>query len=205
MMRGPRADFRVRAVAAIDDDFSQRQAARRFRIGMSLAWAWYRQPWRGKSRKQDKPCRSKLDVHETFILVVIKDGLDITFAENVASCSGARCAGSAPISCTAAQSGSMASPISTLRGWFSSTVRRIRNRSCETISRQTLHPRRWAAMHGRMPYGERYRQVLTPELCPGTTLGHGQFAIPQGQQFAKGHRRPEPVSCSRRHTPQTST
>ena len=84
MTRSPRADLRGRVIAAIEDGVSRREAARRFRIGISTAGSWYRryrETGEMEARKQGQPSRSKLDAHEAFILGLIEDAPDITLAE----------------------------------------------------------------------------------------------------------------------------
>ncbi|MBW3551579.1 MAG: transposase [Proteobacteria bacterium] len=84
MTRSLSADLRGRVIAAIEEGVSTRQAARRFRIGISTAGNWYRryrETGEMEARKQGQPSRSKLDAHEAFILDLIKDAPDITLAE----------------------------------------------------------------------------------------------------------------------------
>lgn len=84
MTRSLSTDLRRRVLAAIDDGVSTREAARRFRIGISTAGAWYRryrETGETEARKQGQPSRSKLDVHEAFILGLIEEAPDITLAE----------------------------------------------------------------------------------------------------------------------------
>ena len=73
---------------------STREAARRFRIAISTAGAWYhryRETGETEARKQGQPSRSKLDAHEAFILGLIEEAPDITLAEiGQASCRRAR-------------------------------------------------------------------------------------------------------------------
>ncbi|MER9026752.1 transposase [Mesorhizobium sp. M0815] len=67
-----------------DDGVSTREAARRFRIGISTAGSWYRryrETGETQARKQGQPSRSKLDAREAFILGLIEDAPDITLAE----------------------------------------------------------------------------------------------------------------------------
>jgi transposase len=145
MTRSLSADLRGRVIAAIEDGVSTREAARRFRIGISTAGSWYRryrETGETQARKQGQPSRSKLDPHEAFILGLIEDAPDITLAEigeRLAAERGVRVApstvwlfldrrgitfkkrrrtppnSSAPMSCAAAEPGSMASSISTPR------------------------------------------------------------------------------------------
>ncbi|WP_353646998.1 IS630 family transposase [Mesorhizobium sp. WSM2240] len=84
MTRSLSGDLRGRVIAAIEDGVSTREAARRFRIGISTAGAWhrrYRETGEMQARKQGQPSRSKLDTHEAFILALIEDAPDITLAE----------------------------------------------------------------------------------------------------------------------------
>jgi transposase len=146
MTRSLSADLRGRVIAAIEDGVSTREAARRFRIGISTAGSWYRryrETGEMEARKQGQPSRSKLDAHEAFILGLIEHTRDITLAEigeRLAAERGMRVApstvwlflerrgitfkkrrrtppnSSAPMSCAAAGPGSMTSSISTPRG-----------------------------------------------------------------------------------------
>jgi transposase len=84
MTRSLSADIRGRVIAAIEDGVSTREAARRFRIGVSTAGTWYRRyrtTGEMEARKQGQPSRSKLDAHEAFILGLIAEAPDITLAE----------------------------------------------------------------------------------------------------------------------------
>lgn len=84
MTRSLSGDLRGRVIAAIEDGVSTREAARRFRIGISTAGAWYRryrETGETEARKQGQPSRSKLDAHEAFILGLIEKAPDITLAE----------------------------------------------------------------------------------------------------------------------------
>jgi transposase len=84
MTRSLSADLRGRVIAAIEDGVSTREAARRFRIGISTAGSWYRryrETGEMEARKQGQPSRSKLDAHEAFILGLIEHAPDITLAE----------------------------------------------------------------------------------------------------------------------------
>jgi len=146
MTKSLSADLRGRVIAAIEDGISTREAARRFRIGVSTAGAWYRRyrdTGETQARKQGQPSRSKLDAHEAFILGLIEDTPDITLVEigeRLAAERGVRVAAStvwlfldrrgitfkkrrrtpqssnAPMSCAAAGPGSTDSPISIPRG-----------------------------------------------------------------------------------------
>jgi transposase len=146
MTRSLSADLRRRVIAAIEEGVSTREAARRFRIGISTAGNWhrrYRETGELEARKQGQPSRSKLDAHEAFILGLIEDAPDITLAEigeRLAAERGVRVApstvwlfldrrgitfkkrrltppsSSAPMFCAVAEPGSTASLISTQRG-----------------------------------------------------------------------------------------
>jgi len=84
MTRSLSEDLRGRVIAAISEGLSTREAARRFRIGISTAGSWYRR-YRATgetvARKQGQPSRSKLDPHEGFILGLIAEMPDITLTE----------------------------------------------------------------------------------------------------------------------------
>ena len=84
MTRSLSGDLRGRVIAAIEDGVSTREAARRFRVGISTAGAWYRryrETGETEARKQGQPSRSKLDAHEAFILGLIEAAPDVTLAE----------------------------------------------------------------------------------------------------------------------------
>lgn len=84
MTRSLSGDLRGRVISAIEDGVSTREAARRFRIGISTAGAWYRryrETGEMEARKQGQPSRSRLDAHEAFILGLIENAPDITLAE----------------------------------------------------------------------------------------------------------------------------
>jgi transposase len=84
MTRSLSGDLRGRVIGAIKEGVSTREAARRFRIGISTAGAWYRryrETGEIEARKQGQPSRSKLDPHEAFILGLIEEAPDITLAE----------------------------------------------------------------------------------------------------------------------------
>jgi transposase len=146
MTRSLSGDLRGRVIAAIEDGISTREAARRFRIGISTAGAWYRryrETGEKEARKQGQPSRSKLDAHEAFILGLIDEAPDITLAEigeRLATERGVRAvpstvwlfldrrgitfkkrlrmppSSSAPMSCAAAGPGSTTSSISIPKG-----------------------------------------------------------------------------------------
>ncbi len=84
MTRSLSGDLRGRVIAAIEDGISTREAARRFRIGISTAGAWYRryrETGEMEARKPGQPSRSKLEAHEAFIFGLIEDASDVTLAE----------------------------------------------------------------------------------------------------------------------------
>lgn len=84
MTRSLSGDLRGRVIAAIEDGVSTREAARRFRIGISTAGAWHRrycETGEKEARKHGQPSPSKLDAHETFILSLIEEAPDVTLAE----------------------------------------------------------------------------------------------------------------------------
>jgi len=86
MTRSLSADLRGRVIEAISEGLSTREAARRFRIGISTAGTWYRryrQTGEAVARKQGQPSRSKLDPHEAFIVGLIDEAPDITLSEIV--------------------------------------------------------------------------------------------------------------------------
>ena len=84
MTRSLSVDLRGRVIAEIENGVSTREAARRFRIGISTAGSWYRR-YRAtgemEARKQGQPSRSKLDPHGDYILGLIEATPDITLAE----------------------------------------------------------------------------------------------------------------------------
>jgi len=84
MTRSLSSDLRKRVIAAISEGLSTREAARRFRIGISTSGRWYRRyraTGETTARKQGQPSRSKLDPHEAFILGLIAATPDITLGE----------------------------------------------------------------------------------------------------------------------------
>lgn len=84
MTRSLSGDLRGRVIAPIEDRVSTREAARRFRIGISTAGGGdrrYRETGETEARKQGQPSHSKLDAHEAFILGLIEEVPDITLAE----------------------------------------------------------------------------------------------------------------------------
>ena len=86
MTRSLSGDLRGRVIEAISDGLSTREAARRFRIGISTAGTWYRryrETGETVARKQGQPSRSKLDPHEAFLLGLIEAAPDITLSEMV--------------------------------------------------------------------------------------------------------------------------
>jgi len=84
MTRSLSADLRGRVIAAISEGLSTREAARRFKVGISTSGRWYRRyraTGETMARKQGQPSHSKLDPHEAFILGLIEATPDITLAE----------------------------------------------------------------------------------------------------------------------------
>jgi len=84
MTRSLSSDLRQRVIAAVEEGLSTREAARRFRVGISTVGTWcrrYRASGETAARKQGQPSRSKLDPHESFILGLIAEAADITLAE----------------------------------------------------------------------------------------------------------------------------
>ena len=84
MTRSLSSDLRSRVLEAVDGGLSTREAARRFKVGISTVGRWYRryrQTGETVARKQGQPSRSKLDPHEAFILGLIEDRPDISLAE----------------------------------------------------------------------------------------------------------------------------
>ncbi len=84
MTRSLSSDLRMRVIAAVGEGLSTREAARRFRVGISTVGTWcrrYRTSGETAARKQGQPSRSKLDPHESFILGLIAERPDITLAE----------------------------------------------------------------------------------------------------------------------------
>ena len=84
MTRSLSSDLRGRVIAAISEGLSTREAARRFKVGISTSGRWYRRyraTGETTARKQGQPSRSKLDPHEGLILGLIEATPDITLAE----------------------------------------------------------------------------------------------------------------------------
>lgn len=84
MTRSLSSDLRQRVIAAVAEGLSTREAARRFRVGVSTVGTWcrrYRESGETEARKQGQPSRSKLDLHESFILGLVAKTADITLAE----------------------------------------------------------------------------------------------------------------------------
>jgi transposase len=77
-------DLRQRIVEAVDGGLSRRQAAARYKVGVSSAIR-YVQRWRTTgSVKQDRmgqPGGSKLDPHHDWLLMQIEDAPDLTLSE----------------------------------------------------------------------------------------------------------------------------
>lgn len=84
MTRSLSSDLRGRVIAAISEGLSTREAARRFKVGISTSGRWYRRyraTGETTARKQGQPSGSKLDPHEAFVLGLIEATPDITLAE----------------------------------------------------------------------------------------------------------------------------
>lgn len=84
MTRSLSVDLRFRVIEAVEDGLSAREAARRFRVGISTAIKWhrrYRETGEVAPRKQGQPSRSRLDPHEGFIMDLIAEQADITLSE----------------------------------------------------------------------------------------------------------------------------
>ena len=143
MTRSLSSDLRSRVLEAVEGGLSTREAARRFKVGVSTVGRWYRryrQTGETVARKQGQPSGSKLDPHEAFILGLIEDQPDITLAEIAEALEQERHVGcvpstvwvfldrrgitfkkrqrtprnsKGPMSCTGAESGSMANSTST--------------------------------------------------------------------------------------------
>jgi transposase len=99
MTRSLSGDLRSRVIGAIEEGVSTREAARRFRIGISTAGAWYRryrETGEMEARKQGQPSRSKPDTHEVFILGLIEEAPDIKLAEIAERLAGERGVRAAP-------------------------------------------------------------------------------------------------------------
>lgn len=84
MSRAYSADLRDRVLDAVAEGSSARAAGARFGIGVATAVRWVRR-WRDTvergARRQGYPKRSVLDPHETDLLALIEDGVDITLDE----------------------------------------------------------------------------------------------------------------------------
>lgn len=86
MTRSLSGDLRGRVIEAISEGLSTREAARRFKIGVSTSGTWYRryrETGETEARKQGQPSRSKLDPHESFILGLVDEVPDVTLSEIV--------------------------------------------------------------------------------------------------------------------------
>jgi len=78
------ADLRLRVLKVISEGLSTRKAARQFGIGVSTAGEWYRryrEHGETGARKKGQPPGSKLDVHEAFILDLVKKTPDVALHE----------------------------------------------------------------------------------------------------------------------------
>ena len=83
MGRAYSADLRGRVPDAVEAGSSARSAAR-FGVGVATAIRWvrrHRETGERTARRQGHPVRSKLDPHETFLLGLIAETVDITLAE----------------------------------------------------------------------------------------------------------------------------
>lgn len=77
-------DLRWHVIEEVEEVVSAREAARRFKVGISTAIKWhrrYRETGETRPRKQGQPSRSRLDPHEGFILALISEQPDITLTE----------------------------------------------------------------------------------------------------------------------------
>jgi transposase len=84
MARAYSVDLRERVLGLAEEGVSVRQAAGRFEVGISTAIVWVRrlrESGESKARKQGKPRGSKLDIHEAFLLDLVKAQPDITLEE----------------------------------------------------------------------------------------------------------------------------
>lgn len=84
MTRSLSGDLRGRVIQAISEGISTREAARRFKVGISTSGRWYRRyraTGETTARKQGQPSRSRLDPHGGFILGLIEATADITLTE----------------------------------------------------------------------------------------------------------------------------
>ena len=84
MTRSLGVDLRLRVIEAVEEGVSAREAARRFRVGVSTAIGWhrrYRETGETRPRKRGQTSRSRLDPHEGFILALISERPDITLSE----------------------------------------------------------------------------------------------------------------------------
>ena len=84
MSHGFSGDLRWRVIRVISEGLSTRQAAKRFRIGVSTAGEWYRR-YRDygetTARKQGQPAGSKLEAHAAFILGLVEETPDMALHE----------------------------------------------------------------------------------------------------------------------------
>lgn len=84
MARAYGVDLRERVLGAAEGGVSVREAAARFEVGISTAVVWvrrFRESGEKTARKQGKPRGSKLDIHEAFLLGLVKTQPDITLEE----------------------------------------------------------------------------------------------------------------------------
>ena len=84
MARAYGVDLRERVLGAAEEGVSVRRAAARFEVGISTAIVWVRrfqETGETVARKQGKPRGCKLDLHEAFLLGLIKAQPDVTLEE----------------------------------------------------------------------------------------------------------------------------
>ncbi|WP_230975912.1 IS630 family transposase [Acetobacter garciniae] len=96
MARALSDDLRVRVLEAGAAGGSARSVAKRFGIGISTAIRWLRRERESgerAARRQGKPCGSRLDGHEAFIVGMIEAQKDITLNEMVARLQGEQSVG----------------------------------------------------------------------------------------------------------------
>jgi transposase len=84
MVQAYSADLRERVIKAATKGLSARQAAERFGVGVSTAIVWvrrFRESGEARARRQGKPRGSRLDAHESFILALVEETVDLSLAE----------------------------------------------------------------------------------------------------------------------------
>ena len=87
MARAYADDLRMRVLEVVAAGALARSAAARFGIGVTTAIVWARrarQDGERTAQRQGKPCGSRLDAHESFIIAMIDAAKDITLNEMVA-------------------------------------------------------------------------------------------------------------------------